>query len=199
MGALAPFDAGPGGLVELLHVDLVFLRQVLGLGLSSYGGVDRVDLGQVLGGFGGGVGGGVGFVGEGRSLALPTPETNPWLARIQAAVARGYRWYRVHILDQPLSDYTRYELWGYRANQAAGEEIYLADRETHADLQQLREDFWLIDNTIAIRMIYDDEGRSLRSERVPEPGRYREMREIALRHAGSLDEYLARRRPRLTV
>lgn len=135
----------------------------------------------------------------GRPLTLPTPETSPWLARIQAAVARGYRWYRVHILDQPLSDYARYELWGYRANQAAGEEIYLAERDAHADLQQLREDFWLIDDTIAIRMIYDDDGHFLRPEHAAEPSRYREMREIALRHGGSLDEYLARRRPRLTA
>ena len=132
-------------------------------------------------------------------LALPTPETSPWLARIQAAVARGYRWYRVHILDQPLSDYARYELWGYRANQAAGEEISLADRDAHVDLRQLRDDFWLIDDTIAIRMIYDDEGHFLRPERAAEPARYQEMREIALRHAESLDAYLARRRPRLTA
>lgn len=135
----------------------------------------------------------------GHPLPLPTPETSPWLARIQAAVARGYRWYRVHILDQPLSDYARYELWGYRANQAAGEEIYLADRDVHADLQQLREDFWLVDDAIAIRMIYDDEGHFLRPERAAEPAQYRTMREIALRHAESLDEYLARRRPRLTA
>lgn len=135
----------------------------------------------------------------GHPLTLPTPETSPWLARIQAAVACGYRWYRVHLLDRPLSDYARYELWGYQANQAAGEEIYLADRDAHADLQQLREDFWLIDDTIAIRMIYDDEGHFLRPERAAESARYQEMREIALRHAGSLNEYLARRRPRLTA
>ncbi len=114
-------------------------------------------------------------------------------------MARGYRWYRVHILDQPLSDYARYELWGYRANQAAGEEIYLADRDAHVDLAQLREDFWLIDDTIAVRMIYDDEGHFLRPECAAGPGLYLEMREIALRHAESLDEYLALRRPRLTV
>lgn len=130
----------------------------------------------------------------GRSTKAP--ETSSWWAR---GSARGYRWYRVHILDQPLSDYTRYELWGYQANQAAGEEIYLADRDAHADLQRLREDFWLIDDTIAVRMIYDDEGHFLRPERAAEPDGYREMRETALRHAVSLDTYLARRRPRLTA
>jgi hypothetical protein len=136
---------------------------------------------------------------SGRPLALPTPETSPWLARIQSSTAHGYRWYRVHVLDRPLSDYVRYELWGYRANQAAGEQIYLAERDDHPSLARLREDFWLIDDAVAVRMIYDGEGRFLRPERADDAEPYRVMRDLALRHAVPLDEYLVRRRPRLTA
>ena len=134
----------------------------------------------------------------GRPQPLLTPETSPWLARVKAGVARGYRWYRVHVLDHPLSEYARFELHGYQANQAAGEEIYLADRDTHSDLERLREDFWLIDDAIAIRMIYDQDGRFLRPERATDVAAYRTMRDTAIRYAEPLDEYLARRQLRLT-
>lgn len=135
----------------------------------------------------------------GRPLPSRTPETSPWLAKIHESVARGYRWYRVHILDHPLSDYTRFELLGYQENQAAGEEIYLADRHAHSDLESLHEDFWLVDDEIAVRMIYDEEGHFLYPERAQDPAPYREMRDTALRHAEPLDAYLARRQLRLTV
>jgi hypothetical protein len=136
---------------------------------------------------------------SGRPLPLPTPETSPWLARIQSSTARGYRWYRVHVLDDPLSDYLRYELWGYRANQTAGEEIYLAERAAHPSLGHLHEDFWLIDDNAAVRVIYDDKDRFVRLEGADDVEPYRAMRDLALHHAEPLDEYLARRQPRLTA
>jgi hypothetical protein len=128
----------------------------------------------------------------GRPLPMATPETNPWLARLQATTAAGYRWYRVHILDHPLSDYSRWELHGYQANAAAGEEIHIADRHAHPDLEGLREDFWLIDGAIAVVMVYDDEGRFLRPERADDPAPYQRMRDTALRHGEPLAAYLAR-------
>ncbi|HEY2763935.1 MAG TPA: hypothetical protein VGJ13_07960 [Pseudonocardiaceae bacterium] len=128
---------------------------------------------------------------------MATPSSSPWLAHVAERVASGVRWYRVHVLDQPLSDYSRYEIWGYRANQAAGEEIYLADRE--ADLEDVRDDFWLVDDETAVRMIYDHEGRFVRPELTEDVGPYLEMRASALRHSEPLDDYIARRNLRLTA
>lgn len=122
-----------------------------------------------------------------------TPKTHEYLAEFQRDVARGIRWYRVHILDQPLTAYLRFELCGYLANQAAGEEIYVVDRNTHADLESLHEDFWLYDDEIAVRMIYDEEGHFLRPEPVDDIERYREMRDTAMLHAEPLNDYLARK------
>ena len=136
---------------------------------------------------------------EGKPLAPRTPENSPWLARIQESSRNGYRWYRVHVLDQPLSAYTRFELAGYLENQAAGEEIYLADRSDHPDLGQLREDFWLIDDETAVRMVYDDDGHFLRPERDDDLATYLRMRDRALDHAIPLEEYLRRHRPSLTA
>jgi len=130
---------------------------------------------------------------SGRPVVLPTPETSSWLAHVAARVTSGVRWSRVHILDHPLSDYCRYEIWGYAANQAAGEQIYLADRSAHRDLESLREDFWLVDDFTVIRMIYDAQGQFERPELLEDVRPYLVMRDTAFRHAEPLDEYVAGR------
>ncbi|MGB8994090.1 MAG: DUF6879 family protein [Pseudonocardiaceae bacterium] len=122
-----------------------------------------------------------------------TPDTHEYLAELQRDVARGIRWYRVHVLDQPLTAYLRFELYGYLANQKAGEEIYVVDRNAHPDLAELHVDFWLYDDETAVHMVYDHEGRFLCPARVEDLDRYREMRDTAMRHAEPLNDYLARR------
>ena len=136
---------------------------------------------------------------SGHPVALPTAQTSPWLAHVTAKVTSGVRWSRVHILDHPLSDYCRYEIWGYAANQAAGEQISLADRGTHPDLESLREDFWLVDDAMVVRMIYDSQGRFERPELVEDVQPYTVMRDIAVRHAEPLDEYVTSRGIELTA
>ncbi|PZS40044.1 MAG: hypothetical protein DLM62_05000 [Pseudonocardiales bacterium] len=122
-----------------------------------------------------------------------TPDTHEYLRELQRDVARGIRWYRVHILDQPLTAYLRFELCGYLSNREAGEEIYVVDRDTHPDLGDLHEDFWLYDDEIAVRVVYDEEGRFLRSEPGDDLEHYREMRDTAMRHAETLNDYMVRR------
>ncbi len=135
----------------------------------------------------------------GESRPPRTPENSMWLARLRDYVAGGMRWYRVHILDYPLSDYSRFELGGYLENQAVGEEIHIADRAEHAELEPLREDFWLIDDEFAVRMVYDDEGHFLHPESIDDVVPYLTIRETALRCAEPLDEFIARRKPQLST
>ncbi len=129
---------------------------------------------------------------------LPTPDTSPWLAHIRDTTAAGVHWQRVRVLDHPLSEYSEYELHGYQANAAAGEHIAVADRAWNLDLDSLGEDFWLFDDT-PVRMVYDYEGYFLRAELAPDPGPYREMQALAVRHSISLSDYLAHHAPRLTA
>lgn len=128
---------------------------------------------------------------------LPTPDNDEWLAHVKNRVDAGHHWYRVHILDQPLSDYTLFELYGYQANAAAGEDIYLADRGSHPDLVDLHTDFWLFDSETAVVMHYDDDGHFLHPELVDDARPYVGMRATALRHAVPLDGYLRQNTPRL--
>lgn len=131
---------------------------------------------------------------QGAEPAERSPDTSPWLRRIRDTTAAGKRWQRVHLVDHPLSDYLRYEIAGYRDNAAAGEEIFLADRSSHPDLARLDRDFWLLDDVLAVVMHYDSAGRFLRSETSRSPDvltRCQAWRDLALRHAVPLDEYLA--------
>lgn len=128
---------------------------------------------------------------------LDTPDTSPWLARIQASTDQGFRWSRVHVLDYPLTEYSEFELYGYQANAAAGEEVFVADRSNSPELEHLREDFWMLDDSVVIRMIYDADGHFLHPDLAEDIDPYLEMRSIALRHSEPLSDYLARREPRL--
>ncbi|MGH3854249.1 MAG: DUF6879 family protein [Pseudonocardiaceae bacterium] len=130
---------------------------------------------------------------SGEPLPLRTPENSEWLARLQRDTANGFRWYRVHILDQPLTSYLRFELYSYLEGVAVGNEIYVADRDSHPDLIELHEDFWLVDDKISVRMVYDDEGHFRYPELVDDIESYIQVRDTALRHAEPLTDYLARK------
>lgn len=135
----------------------------------------------------------------GKPLTPRTPENTEWLAELQELVTQGFRRYRVHIVDQPLTDYMRFELLGYTENHAAGEEIHIAERHRHPALAGLHEDFWLIDDEVAIRMVYDDAGHFLCPEPIDDPTPYRGIRNVTMRCAEPLDAFLERTRVRLTA
>lgn len=127
----------------------------------------------------------------GRPIPVRTPENYEGIARLQRDAARGFRRYRVHILDQPLTAYLRFELYLYLDSVAVGSEIYVVDRDTDPELAKLHDDFWLFDDEIGVRMFYDDEGHFLYPELIDDLKPYREMRDTALRHAEPLTGYLA--------
>ncbi len=129
---------------------------------------------------------------------LPTPETSSWLAHIRDTTVSGVCWNRVRIIDHPLAEYSEYELYGYQANAAAGEEIAIADRAWNPALQRCEQDFWLFDET-PVRMVYDHAGRFLRADVASDPNPYRELRDLALHSSISLPDYLAHYAPRLAA
>ncbi len=121
-----------------------------------------------------------------------TPENDAAMARLQSDLRRGLRRYRVHILDQPLTPYLRFELYLYLDSVAVGNEISVADRDAHPELADLREDFWMFDDETVVRMFYDEEGHFLRPELAEDIEPYRAMRDVALRHSEPLLDYMAR-------
>jgi len=133
----------------------------------------------------------------------PLPErsirTDPWLARVAlTTMTAGKRWTRVHVVDEPLSDYLRYELAGYAENQAAGEEIRIARRAEDPRLRNLPPDYWLFDADTsrpwALEMRYDDAGRWLGAKLVEDRSRlveYQRIRDLVWDVAIPLNSYLA--------
>jgi hypothetical protein len=136
----------------------------------------------------------------GRPLPERTPDNDPWLARIARHTAAGRRIYRAMIIDWPVSAYKRYELAAFAPHPAAGEGIYVVDRDAHPDLADLNEDFWLLDGRLAVRMLYDQEGRLLdRKEADESADVYLARRDLAMAHAQPLAVWLATHRERMTA
>lgn len=124
---------------------------------------------------------------EGRALPPWPAESVAWFESIAASTAAGRTWSRVHVVDQPLSEYTRFELECYRDNVAAGEDVRIAERAGHPDLAELVEDFWLFDSEtdrpVALLMKYAPDGRWHGYWRTEDPAvidECRRQRDVAL-------------------
>jgi hypothetical protein len=118
----------------------------------------------------------------------------PWLNRVAAVTAAGRRMERVHVVTEPLSDYLRFEMDGYRFTVAAGEDVRILPRSVARKLELPREDFWLFDDGPMARMHYDRHGAFLGAELVEEPDvvpRYCQWRDVALEAATPYAQYVA--------
>lgn len=132
----------------------------------------------------------------GKPLPERSPRTEPWLRRVADTTFLGIRWQRVHVVSHPLTDYLRFELVGYEANEAAGEDVRIASRDAHPELAGLRQDFWLFDaetpEPFVLLMGYDDAGHLTGFERTTRPdiiSRSRRERDLAVACSVSLRDY----------
>jgi hypothetical protein len=142
----------------------------------------------------------------GEPLPDRSVRTSPWLRNLAVTTAAGKSWSRVHVVDQPLSPYLRYEvLVAYVESAAAGEEIRIADRAANMALAALRRDFWLFDagtdHATAALMDYAPDGQYIGVEVTTNPSVISSCeaeRDLALRHSRELNAYLAATRERQT-
>ena len=137
---------------------------------------------------------------RGEPMPERSPRTSPWLARVAATTSAGKRWQRAHVVDQPLSDYMRYEMVVYAENVGAGEDVRIVDRAAHPTLSLLTEDFWLFDSDDrtgqehAVFLEFDDGGYPIRYERTSSSARLlvcRWQRDLVWSLAVPLAEFLA--------
>lgn len=132
----------------------------------------------------------------------PRPErsvrTSPWLARIAVTTATEQKaWQRVRVVDEPITEYQRYQLDSYVESQAAGEQVAVVARSRAGVTGP---DFWLFDaghdTAKAAIMRYDEDGHWLGFDVVTDPAtvafldaRYRQVAD----QAEPLNSYLAAR------
>jgi hypothetical protein len=118
----------------------------------------------------------------------------PWLEQVATATGAGRQMQRVHVVTEPLSDYLRYEMDGYRLTVAAGEDVRILPRSVARELELPGEDFWLFDDGPVARMHYDRHSTLLGSELVEEPevvARYCRWRDVALEAATPYARYVS--------
>jgi hypothetical protein len=98
----------------------------------------------------------------GHPRPLRSVRTDPWLARMAVStVVAGKSWTRIRVVDDPMTDYQRYQLASYRESQAVGEQVRIAQRVA---VGEVGTDFWLFDRRMVVLMHYDADGRVDRRE-----------------------------------
>lgn len=106
----------------------------------------------------------------GRPLPLRSITTDPWLARIARTTMDGKKWSRVRVVDEPPTDYQRFELAVYPETQAVGETIHVLPRYAY---RMDGPDFWLFDGDTsaarAVLMDYSPDGTWLGAQLVDDP------------------------------
>lgn len=133
-----------------------------------------------------------------RTGRLDSPGDTQWRAMISGHVDAGRSLQRVHVVEEPLTDYVRYEIAEYVRNHDAGEDIRLLPVPAGDWPEGLPQgtDFWLLDDgqprQSAWAMEYDNEGRFLGVEEVQDPDlidTYRKWRDTALGLSVPLNDY----------
>jgi hypothetical protein len=135
---------------------------------------------------------------EHRPLPDRSVRTSPWLRNIAETTAAGKHWHRVHVVDEPLSEYVRFEMVAYRESAQAGEEIRITNRTVDPALEGLQADFWLFDaetnHPFAALMDYDHDGHYVDAQVTsdgPTISACIAARDLALHHSVPLAAYLA--------
>lgn len=110
-----------------------------------------------------------------------------WLDKIRAATTAGKRVERVRILDEPPTDYQRWEVWSGQFNQAAGEVIrYLPRSRAVAVGLPVENDWWLFDGEQLAVMRFDGDGTPLGGEILTDAGtvaQHQAWWELAVEHS----------------
>ncbi len=119
----------------------------------------------------------------------------PWLQMMREELSIGKRMERVRLIDDPPSDYLRWELWGTPYNLGVGEDIRYLPR-THPIVAELPgHDFWVFDSRTVARLEFEEDrflGATL-TEDAEEVLAAVRARDAAWHHALTFPEYMASR------
>lgn len=119
----------------------------------------------------------------------------PWLRMMREELSTGKRLERVRLIDDPPSDYLRWELWGTPYNLGVGEDIRYLPRE-HPVVPDLPDfDYWVFDSSTLARLEFDDD-RFLGVTVTEDAGQVLaalQARDAAWHHALTFTEYMATR------
>lgn len=96
----------------------------------------------------------------GQPMPLEAPEDD-WASTVADGTLAGKAFRRVHVVEEPLTDYLRYELAIYWLNVEAGEDVRILPVQSGEWPELPRRDYWLFDSRSLWFMNYDAQGRFL--------------------------------------
>lgn len=104
----------------------------------------------------------------------PHPSKQEWMKLVRAAIDAGRSMQRVHVVVEPLSEYTSFEVvWSYAYNVAAGEDVRIVPLDRGdawpCGIPRPGGDFWLFDDTVLMQMHYSQDGTWLGVEHLVDP------------------------------
>src|SRR2546430_11800970 len=94
---------------------------------------------------------------------------HPWLQLVADTVGRGVAVRRARVVSEPVSEYIRFEYDVTFRNVAAGEQVRWLPRRHATDLALPGNDFWLLDDSIALVHHFSGEGDIVDFEMLREP------------------------------
>jgi Family of unknown function (DUF6879) len=125
----------------------------------------------------------------------PQAEPTAWYDYIQGWSDRGVTFRKVHLMAGPLTEYLCFECeWSYTATEKRGQRTFVLDlAETAAPPRMPDYDFWMFDESVVLKFVYDDAGRFLGAERLDgtEASRHVAYRDAALAAAVPFPRYWA--------
>jgi hypothetical protein len=128
-----------------------------------------------------------------------TTTPGPWQAMIRDHVAAGRQLVRVHVIEEPLTDYIRYELNAYGPNVEAGEDVRLIPVRGGTWPAELpRHDYWLFDDSRLWLMDYSSAGAFEAARLIDDPDtidEHRRWRDAAIASSIQLADYHAAHQP----
>jgi hypothetical protein len=128
-----------------------------------------------------------------------TTAPGPWQAMIRDHVAAGRQLARVHVIEEPLTDYIHYELNAYVPNVEAGEDVRLIPVRSGTWPEELpRHDYWLFDDSRLWLMDYSPAGAFEAARLIDDPvvvDEHRRWRDAAIASSIRLADYQAAHQP----
>lgn len=128
-----------------------------------------------------------------KNPSLRPPDFNQdWTSLISGLKARRVKIQRVRLVDEPISEYLKFEIkWGYTSNITAGEEIRIIERSAFDDIARIvpiTRDFWLFDEKKCVMLEYDFVGRFLGLKALPEDtvDQYVQLKRLTLERSNHL-------------
>ncbi|GAA4701514.1 DUF6879 family protein [Phytohabitans rumicis] len=108
------------------------------------------------------------LVGEPRPVT-EFPFYAAWLDQIRTVTSQGRRVERVRVLEEPPTDYQRWEMWSGQYNIEAGEAIHYLTRSRAIEIDlPVQDDWWLFDGQRLALMRFTPDGEPLGGEIISE-------------------------------